>query len=149
LGTGSVPVADSKALIEARAAFAKSQFDIDNPQNGQFSEPGGASDPPVAVVESNHVTGCTSCAMPCRRRYVDGVCNESQCGEVHWYITATEDDVIYESIDLVQEYGLNISDMSLDDNNRYILQLYKEGILGPGKQIDSSPLPMEEIIKGT
>lgn len=149
LGTGSVPVADSKALIEARVAFAKSQFDIDNPQDGQFYMPGQGSDPPVAVVESNHVTGCTSCAMPCRRRYVDGVCNESQCGEVHWYITATTDDVIYGTIDLVQEYGLNISDVSIDDNNRYLLQLYKEGILGPGKQIDSSPLPMEEIINGT
>jgi aldehyde:ferredoxin oxidoreductase len=150
LGTGSIPVADPKAVMQARMAFQKTRYNVDNPIEAfKGNKPGNASDPPVSVVASNHVTGCPSCIQPCRRRYSNGACNEATCGTVHWYITATEDEVIYDSIDLANEYGLNISDTSIDDSMQYILKLYKEGILGPGKQIDSAPLPMEEILNGT
>ncbi len=150
LGSQSVQVADPKALMALRMAFTKQRYNVDNPVKGfRGVVPGNGSDPEVERVVSNHATGCPSCCQPCRRRYASGECNELTCGEVHWYPQANSDEVIYGHINLVGDYGLNISDMSFDDSGRYLLKLYKEGILGPGKKINSDPLPMEEIVKGT
>ena len=86
---------------------------------------------------------------PCRRRNANGANTESQCGETHWYITATQDDVLYKSIDLVQQYGINISDISLDDSGNYVLGCYDRGIIGPKSKISSDPLPIQEMKDGT
>jgi aldehyde:ferredoxin oxidoreductase len=49
----------------------------------------------------------------------------------------------------VQQYGLNISDVSLDDSGNYVVGCYDRGIIGPGKKNNSDPLPMDEIKRGT
>ena len=73
---------------------------------------------------------------------------ESQCIECGWYSTK-DDDVKILGTDLIQEYGINVMDISFTKNYDYLTKLYQKGILGPGKQIDSGSLLIDEVAKGT
>jgi aldehyde:ferredoxin oxidoreductase len=49
--------------------------------------------------------------------------------------------------DVIQTYGLNMNDLTSvpATDGVYIRKLYEAGALGPGKEIDSAPLPMEKF----
>src|SRR4030065_1316691 len=49
----------------------------------------------------------------------------------------------------MQQYGINAMDISFEKNHDYLTKLYQRGILGPGKQIDSDSLLIDEVARGT
>ena len=149
LGTGSVKVADARAVRDAREWYSK-KFP------GRPSATGSAA--------------CTGCNRACRKR--DAILGKDSdgCTESIWYNlpsppfkrTSTRDRS--RAADIAQKYGINAFDIcfggpmafpSPPDHpiqptvpahtgaGWYFKQLYDKGIIGPGKEIDTAPLPME------
>jgi aldehyde:ferredoxin oxidoreductase len=151
IGTGSIEVADPVGVVQARINAKKVWcYNVDEPVDGARVPMPGNEDPGwVKYYSPSHLVGCPGCWSPCRKHSANGGLNETTCGASHWYITATEDDVIYRAQDLCDIYAINTNDMSFDDTFKYLLHLYNRGVLGPGKEIDSGDFPWEEIIAGT
>lgn len=149
IGTGSVRVADPDALIQARSWILKTfMYNVDNPKKASPKDnfhfyglvsgaPGNMSFLPVT--EPSRVNGCTSCPRPCRRRTQSGAGNESICAESLLY-TAEGASETLQATDLVQRAGLNAYEAMC---HGYLRDLYKMGVLGPGKAIDCD-LPFEK-----
>ena len=102
--------------------------------------------------------GCIGCSAPCRAIYRDGIHNESQCFESFFVTTSniqSQGTVPKNKFagDLMQMYGLNTCDLlptmgtiSIPGGRpSYFTSLINMGILGPGKEIESWPLPMERF----
>ena len=153
-GTGNIQMADPKAILEARLYHMQ-----------HATRPNGGFSPAVA--------GSASC-MPClradrRRNSYHG--GETMCVDQFWLnnpekrvmATDTERDRASEAL---MKYGasgwaahflgLFVSDIpgAPDFFHKqvpvetgigwYLRYLYEQGLLGPGKQIDSAPLPMDQ-----
>lgn len=148
LGTGGVEVADPNALMEARLWLQEgytSGAHMDDPQKvpglwalsaapGQslFAYPKGVTRRPQ---------GCVGCVKNCRSRHSTGVGNESMCTDAHFVNTGVEGGVesledSWKSTDLAQRYGMNVFSLAVMLN--WLQNLYKAGVLGKGKAIDSS-----------
>jgi len=143
-GTGSVEVADQQALMDARL-----WYDGERP-DGLAAYTGYVGNP------TSRQSACQSCPLACRKVTQNTFFNESQCFESHWYqcpnISLVDDN---KASGLLQRYGVNCCDIQLralipglkgsNAAANYLQDLYKMGIFGPGKQIDSSPLPMDSF----
>jgi len=155
-GTGSIRVANPAAVLEARKWFEASF-----PMSGQRG-PGRELKPGVSC--------CMGCNRGCHSRsQIQGVDSDS-CTELVWYSlpsppykrTPTSD--MWKASDFVQKLGLNASDLcfmgaasfealpgseigSICPANTgagwYVKRLYDMGVIGPGKKVDTAPLPME------
>lgn len=90
IGTGSVPIADPKAFMDARLWFRQFQWDVDNPRepekfagrgysliNGAPSG-GNVSNGSLPLVPARAVA-CASCPRGCRMRLATADSNESVC----------------------------------------------------------------------
>ncbi len=190
IGTGSVGVADPKALLEARL-WAKRQYtlNVNEPEkfdgaHSTMQEIQGRSistfgSAPVPVVfwqrrKHSRPQACVGCPSGCRARNDTGLGNESECAEslVYSYpdlrrhsglkvkLMASIIDYLagdfaavlyardagrqsraaYIATDLCQKYGINA--FELMHGIPYLRDLYKMGVLGPGKAVDSD-LPFE------
>jgi aldehyde:ferredoxin oxidoreductase len=151
IGTGQVPVANAKALMEARLWYRQFQYDVDNPR--MEKSPYAFVFSPVTNVpaddnffnkrppfEPARAQACVSCPKACRMRLAGGVSNESSCEDTIWAMNmqgSRKDKEI--ACDLVQYYGINAFQMR--PMLAYLEALYKQGVLGPGKRIDCD-LPM-------
>ena len=127
LGTGSVQVADPAALMDARKWF----------MGRHPVSCGGVAGPSVDNVPPNMATsrlkGCLSCAAPCRRNNDTGVNNDSTCVSGGSWGSSGHD--------LGQRYGVN--GFETYGLLSYLMKLYGRGLAGPGKAIDTTPLPMD------
>ena len=144
VGTGSVRVNDPNAVLEARLQHMKSR-------QAYPLRPGAASCMPCLNGDrrrSNYYGGETMCA--CQGWLGDGNSQTDQnraseelikyglsSWSAHWNRDFFEVDGAPEFF-----HGKVPSDFGLGTYLRY---LYEQGLLGPGKQIDSAPLPMEEM----
>ena len=140
-GTGSVKVADPKGVVEARLWHVRNL-------------------PPTTVA-----AGTASC-MPCirnDRRRDSAYGGESMCADVLWYLKDR-----MKGADIAVKWGVSTWGAMFGGGNYpgvdipgapalfkgkvpdapglgwYIKYLYDLGVLGPGKQIDSDPLQMEQ-----
>ncbi len=143
IGTGSVEVSNPKGVVDAR---------LHHMHSGNL--------PPIQA-------GAASC-MPClrgdRRRsnYYGG---ETMCADQGWFFSNPSPTVQDMAAEALIKYGLSSwsahfhafsiaipgapevfhgkvpTDSGL---GWYLTYLYEEGLLGPGKQIDSAPLPMDQ-----
>jgi aldehyde:ferredoxin oxidoreductase len=149
IGTGSVKVADPRAVRDAREWYSTTW-------PGRPSNTGSAS--------------CTGCNRACRRR--DGIFGKDSdgCMESVWYnlpsppYKRTSLNDRFKATDIAQRYGINAFDICFGGPMAfpspkhhpiqpavpastgagwYFKQLYDIGIIGPGKKIDTAPLPME------
>jgi aldehyde:ferredoxin oxidoreductase len=146
-GTGSVPVADPKGIVAARLQH------MSFPSFGAIpyaSGPGAAS--------------CSPCLRGDRRRsnYCGG---ETMCADQSWMGGKTRDVTDKAAEDLIR-YGLSSwsahfhamsikiagapeffhGNVPTDSGMGWYLQyLHEQGLLGPGKEIDSAPLPMDQM----
>jgi aldehyde:ferredoxin oxidoreductase len=90
IGTGSVPIADPKAFMDARLWFRQFQWDVDNPRepekfagrgysliNGAPSG-GNVSNGSLPLVPAR-AAACASCPRGCRMRLASADSNESVC----------------------------------------------------------------------
>jgi aldehyde:ferredoxin oxidoreductase len=152
IGTGSVKVADPKALADARQ-----WFEANWPVAGRFG--GGRSNAGAA--------SCMGCSRNCRTRN-SAFGTESNCMDTAWYNlprpwkpTAQMDRL--RGSDIIQKYGINAFDTAFGGAQStvipgqqiepvvpdatgagwYLRKLYDMGIAGPGRKVDTYPLPME------
>jgi aldehyde:ferredoxin oxidoreductase len=152
LGTGSVPVADPKALMDARLWYRQFQYNVDNPKLEKPPDTFVFSPVTNAPADDNffnkkplyepaRAQACAGCPKACRMRLAGGISNESSCEDTIWAINVQETRKDREiACDLVQYYGINAFQMR--PMIGYLQALYKQGVLGPGKKIDCN-LPME------
>jgi aldehyde:ferredoxin oxidoreductase len=153
LGTGSVPIADPSALLNLRIAFTKRfAYNVDDPvletPNPDVAVYGFVSRHPgfngIYWNGRDMLTrpyGCQGCVRNCRHNFDDGVGNGNMCAASLFYMAAEDQmDQIHAS-GLMNRLGIN----GFETNQlTYLRNLYKMGILGPGKQIDSN-LPFDKF----
>jgi len=139
-GTSGLKIGNPKALIEARL-WMERNFPFHRP-----GEPAGAA------------AGCQGCPKLCSfRNHKYG--NGSSCIEPMWYTPPfngniggtppADTEVGNRACDIAQQLGINISDLGCYvmkfTHGGYLIDLYNNGILGPGKEIDSAPLPFDKL----
>lgn len=142
-GSGSVEVADPQGLMDQRMWIREFHtYDVDNPPGPQSSRPSGGYQ-----WEHNRTVGCENCMRVCvGRTYstwgkIDGRCHES-----YWYSDANSHEEQCKATDLLQMMGINATDISGKKNQRYLLNLYRLGILGNGPEfeVNADPVPMDQ-----
>lgn len=152
IGTGGVEVADPKALMAARL-WSKENYanDVDNPFTDVGSFPFGAKSGNAAYLPlglANRPQGCMGCHKNCRQRTESGRGNESHCVDYLFYNAydakkhGKVTDALLTAADTLQRAGINSYEM--EAGLIWLSHLYQKGILGPGKQIQSS-LPWERL----
>lgn len=147
-GTGGVHVSDPKGIVEARLH----QMHAAQPAAGGFAPPGAGA------------ASCMPCLRADRRRsnYYGG---ETMCADQGWLFGAKAPNAADLASEALIKYGLSswaahfhafsieVADapkvfrgkVPSDSGLGWYLQcLYDQGVLGPGKQIDSAPLPMDQ-----
>jgi len=145
VGTGGIDVNDPKALLEARLWQKRNYaFDLDNLKKGPiwagfaslplpgtlWGRPSGSWQP----TEGQRPQACVGCHSGCRARYESGLGNEAMCYATMFYFDAKSLDIQRRATDLLNRYGLNAHEMVY--GTAYLRDLYKLGVLGPGKEID-------------
>ncbi|MBN2241943.1 MAG: hypothetical protein JW793_04575 [Acidobacteria bacterium] len=143
-GTGSVKVADPAGVVDARLWHAEAY------PRGRMPDPGTAA--------------CMPCMNNDRKRnsYYGG---ESMCTDTLWFYGKSQ-DIQMKGADVIMRWGISAWGARFESIFRedipgapalfkkqvplepglgwYIKYLYDLGVLGPGKRIDSNPLPMDE-----
>ena len=152
MGTGSITISDPKALFNARLEqVAQYAYDFDNPKEAGspnlFQSPPGQGTTWEIFPTFKHSSGqrpqaCIGCHSGCRRRYESGFGNEATCSETTFYLSAKSADILHQAVDLLNKYGINC--LEAYGCYTYMRKLNKEGILGPGKEIDC-PLNFADI----
>lgn len=161
IGTGTISVADPKALIEARI-WAMENFmfaleDYDTSKAMWATMPSNLRSFPSPLVtwmrsKQSRPQACMGCQAGCRSRFDPARGNESSCKESYYYTpswlvkdyvpSGDEPDPQILAADLAQKYGINVAE--LETGILYLRDLNKLGVLGPGKQIDCN-LPFNRL----
>ena len=151
LGTSSIKVADAGAVLEARRWYE-------------------AAWPPVRRRGAGSVSSsCLGCPRGCHSRDPVYGLDSDGCAESVWfnpppdYKTAPPRDRL-KATDAVQRLGINASELSYIGSRAfpspanhpiqphipsktglawYLKRMYDMGVIGPGKRVDTYPLPME------
>lgn len=149
IGTGSIPISNPKALMQARLWQQKQYaFNADNLkrryQSLDFQSP---PLPGTLYRRGKPLTGkrpqaCIGCHSGCRGRYEDGFGNEATCFATLFYPIADSLDIQRQACDLLNRYGLNAAEMLW--GSLYLHNLHRTGDLGAGKNIDC-PLDMSKM----
>ena len=166
VGTGSFKVANPKALMETRDWLTEPVAGFGGARGG-----GAPKAKPAGMGAPQPKNSCVGCTRACRTRAgADTPGRDSDgCMETTWYNvhppepkTKPADEA--KATDLPQKYGLNSFDtcfggvMWFDAPTEalkpatpeapgagwYIKRLYDAGIIGPGKKVDTAPLPMDK-----
>ncbi|MBN2243537.1 MAG: aldehyde:ferredoxin oxidoreductase [Acidobacteria bacterium] len=158
LGTGSAPIADPQAFMDARLWFRQFLWDVDDPRRkdmmGGFyfwinGSPAGANvtnnpafDPNAIPLVPARAAACVSCPRACRQRLASGDSNESVCaGTAAVRLEGAGLKQTRQANDWVQKYGLG--HWHFMPMQGYIQSLYNRGLLGKGKKIECD-LPMDQ-----
>jgi len=155
-GTGGVEVADPNGLMEARL-WAENNYgwDSENPKVNPWQEFitshfGGHPNRGWTPFDVNRrrSSGCWTCHLNCRPKTASGLGNEAICVEAlvyqgwdlgkHGKVT----EISGKASDLLQELGINAWMPFI--HLGYLNNLYKKGVMGKGKAIDTD-LPFEDI----
>ncbi|MDI9613947.1 MAG: aldehyde ferredoxin oxidoreductase N-terminal domain-containing protein [Acidobacteriota bacterium] len=165
LGTGSVPIADPKAFMDARLWFRQFQWDVDNPRDAEIFEGGGYSLINGAPSGGNVTNGgpnrvparaaaCASCPRGCKMRLATGDSNEAVCagtmvanvgGGGMFAAFGRKPDPNAMPTALSQKLTRQANDLmhryglghwQVMATRGYIEALVREGVIGKGKQID-------------
>jgi aldehyde:ferredoxin oxidoreductase len=136
-GTGNVQLADPKGMLEAR---------LYQMHGGGFG--GGALRAPgVPHPSQPGVESCMPCLLADRRRnsYYGG---DTMCEETLLLVHKSQaaQDLAAAAF---MKYGVSTWSVHVEDSTDtgllwYLAYLHEQGLLGPGKAIDSAPLPMEQ-----
>lgn len=153
LGTGSVPVADPAALIDLRIEFQqKFSYNIDDPvletPNPDAAVYGFITRHPGfngiywnARDMISRPYGCQGCFRNCRHNFDDGIGNGIMCAASLFYMSADNLKDQVRAADLQNKLGMNGFETSIIS---YCRNLYKMGVMGPGKEIESN-LPFDKF----
>ncbi len=155
VGTGSVDIADPNGLMNARL-WAKENYatHIDNPYDervGLYSFPNKPGNSLGIYPEhvSSRPQGCFGCHKGGCRRRTDSGGNESQCVDFFFYDAHDMErhggkttTTFLQTADLAQRAGINVYE--LESGIIWLRHLYKLGVLGRGKEINTD-LPFEQF----
>jgi aldehyde:ferredoxin oxidoreductase len=151
IGTGSVPIANPKALMEARLWFKQFLWDVDDPLMKSMEDRGymlinGAPSGGNTLNGSLPLTparaaACASCPRGCRMRLATADSNESVCAGTLTVRVSGSTKFSRQGSDLMMKYGLG--HWAFSPIQGYVQSLYKRGLLGKGKQIECD-LPMDQ-----
>jgi len=150
IGTKGVEVADPKALFEART-WAMENYRGDIETRPTMKEKGFAegwahyqfwsTDRVVSAEALSRPYGCTSCIRGCKVRNASGFGNESNCVDFFGSLAISSVhgfEQQLKGIDFLQKYTLNAYPFGrILGQPPYLKQLYDQGILGPGKEINA------------
>jgi aldehyde:ferredoxin oxidoreductase len=155
IGTGSVPIANPKALLETRLWFNQFQWNVDDPLDKSM-EPrafmlfngapsGGNTHNRTVPLEPARAAACSACPRACRMRLAGGKSNEATCAGTVSFMTMDGPRIDkMRATDLLHAYGIN--HWHIHGPRDYLYALYKLGVVGPGKQIDCD-LPFDQFGK--
>lgn len=146
IGAGSVPVADPAELFAARIDLQK-RFGY-NPDDPSLESPvagvamyGAINGQPgygpllYSAPEPARPQGCMGCFKNCRMNFQSGLSNGNSCIEACYFQGATNTADKQAATTYLDQMGLNAYDLFYTAG--WLYSLYKQGILGPGKKIDS------------
>ena len=151
IGTGSVEVADPAALMQIRTEIQeKYGYHVDDPvfespvpgvsMYGILTQQPGYGPLVWAAQRPARAQGCMGCYRNCRMNHQTGYANGNMCVEsLYWMASGNQDDNMKAS-EILELMGINVYDVMAHD---YLYGLYQEGILGPGKEIESN-LPWDK-----
>src|SRR5574340_172475 len=152
VGTGSVEVADPVALMDIRLEIKdKFAYNVDDPKL-EAPVPGlpmygittlapGYATLLWAPQEPARPQGCQGCYKNCRYNLASGNGNGDICVEaLYWMANGKQADQL-KATDLLDRLGMNVYDVMGHSN---ILALYKMGVAGPGKAIDTEDIPFDK-----
>ncbi len=140
IGTGSIPVNDPKALMQARMwqkekyAFGLDKLKAHTVGTYFMSPPVGGQLWKGRPSEGQRPQACLGCHSACRARYETGKGNEASCYATAFYGEAKSLDIQRQASDLLNRYGLNAHEMMFVVF--YVRDLAKRGIFGPGKAVE-------------
>lgn len=142
IGSKSIPIADPNELVQLRLEVQeKFGYEIDKGKvPGSPGFPGAASTVLNTSTIVSRAEGCRGCFKNCRNLFPGGVGNELTCSAGSYF---TDSGNIHEQLSaysLLSRYGLNGYD---HDMHVYLNNLYKMGVMGKGKEIDTD-LPFEK-----
>ena len=152
IGTGSVPIADPKAFMNARLWYKQFQWDVDNPREGSrfisgmyrvsAGAPSGANttNGTVPLVPAR-AAACASCPRGCRMRLASSDSNESVCGGTLTFNIQGDLKSTRKANDLMQKFGLG--HWQLIPTMNYLRSLHSRGLAGKGKLVDCD-LPLDD-----
>ena len=155
LGTGSVEVADAKALMEARL-WAERNYgpDFDNPRIHEWQEYitshfGGHPGRQWAPFDrQKRPSGCYGCHLNCKPRTSTGLANDMVCTAAGYYRNwdlakhGRFTEISGKAASLAQRLGINTFELQVE--LPYLKALYDKRILGPGRKIDTD-LPVDKM----
>lgn len=149
MGTGSVTIADPKALMDARLAANKyaaaGHWDEYKPlgTGSMFAAAAGNGARPYSPADQGaSPMGCMGCHRNCRLRYASGASNGSSCVDYffyHSYDAAKHGgftQTLLDATELMQRTGINA--YMLESMMLWLVQLNKMGIVGPGLAINTT-----------
>ena len=142
IGSKSIPIADPAALVRLRLEVQeKFGYDIDAGKvPGAPGSPGAASTVLDTSPTVSRAEGCRGCFKNCRNLYPGGVGNELTCSAGLYFTDSGKIDEQLAAYSLLSKLGLNGYEI---DMPVYLHNLYKMGVMGKGKDIDTDQ-PFEQ-----
>ena len=152
-GDGEVEIADPNRLLQLRKEIHdKRDFDVDKPNEVPY-------DPYVMVHQYNspgqgNVLGnynylpkrpeaCEGCPIACRSIFPDGIGNEIFCIDNVWGVGAVDPlETGRKNADLINRAGIDAWET---ETPTYMYSLYKRGIAGPGKRVETGDLDFSKV----
>ncbi len=159
IGSGGIPVADPRALLQARL-WQKAHYQHDQgnrelcrptfPSYGHWVPPNPGDNWIFDLPEGGkRPQACVGCHAGCRSRHQSGLGNESNCFNTAFYNQsspgtdlAVQAEIQRKASDLANRYGVNSAELVY--GIPYLATLARQDMLGPGKAIDC-PLDFEQI----
>lgn len=146
IGTGSVPVADPAGLMRLRSEIMeKYGYHVDDPVieapvpgvqlYGILTQQPGYATLLWPAQRPARPQGCMGCYRNCRMNHQTGFANGNMCVEALYWMASGDQDEHMQATTLLDQMGINVYDVMAHD---YLHGLYEDGILGPGRQIESS-----------
>lgn len=153
IGSKSFPVADPAALVDARIDLqARFGYHVDDPVNetpnlayapfGEIVRQPGFS--PLAwnlYSTAGRPEGCLGCYRNCRITVKGRIGNEATCNAGLYYTASGKIEDQMKTNTLLNRLGIDGFEVDLAP---YLRNLYKMGVMGPGKAIDTD-LPFEKF----
>ena len=145
IGSKSIPIADPAALVRLRLEVQqKFGYDIDAGKvPGAPGSPGAASTVLDTSPTVSRAEGCRGCFKNCRNLYPGGVGNELTCSAGLYFTDSGKIDEQLAAYSLLSKLGLNGYEI---DMPVYLHNLYKMGVMGKGKDIDTDQ-PFEQYAR--
>lgn len=152
-GTQTFEIADPARLLDLRyELYLKREYKIDRPdevpydpyvQCHQYNIPGQGN----VLANFNYLPhrpeSCEGCPIACRSIFPDSLANENYCVNVTWGRgNIDSEETGRKNADLLNRWGINAWEV---DTPTYLYSLYKRGLAGPGKKIDTGDLDFKKI----